>query len=148
MPKVGIIARPKLHVATGAVVVRVPTFFETTYSLFGLDKPRAFTTGFVYGAATYGTNEHSLTGDVAVGLNRGQLTSDAAVMLGGRTRISSELALISENWIGASSDGSIMSLGLRLFDRRASLDAALVLLPDYANRSSVLFPFVAFALNF
>lgn len=132
-PKVGIIARPKLNVAVGALVAGVPDFFE--------DSP----VGLAYGVATYGDEDASLTFGSGFGFSRSS-TSQALFLLGGSTRLSRTIALVSENYV-YSGDGTngLVSAGIRFMGEQIAVDLA----GFTAGGADVpIIPYVAFIYRF
>jgi|GEM_PF-342392 len=107
--------------------------------------------GLLYGAGTYGGEDHALhvaasfpflTGggdDVEVG-------EEPVIMLGGETRVSRRIKLLSENYILPES-GVVSIAGVRIFGERLSADAGLgILLGD--DCSECILPVVNFAYTF
>ena len=104
----------------------------TAFSLYGVETGGAFV-GTVYGAATFGTAEQSVTlgltglygaaADAGVGLAEG-----AAVSLGLARQVSNSVKLISENHLGFGTAGAAGGTltGVRFFGDRLSADLALV----------------------
>ncbi|HEX6597823.1 MAG TPA: hypothetical protein VF034_00775 [Gemmatimonadaceae bacterium] len=132
-PKIGVIARPKLNVAVGALVAGVPDFFE--------DSP----VGLAYGVATYGGEDASVTVGSGFGFSRSS-TSQALIMFGGSARLSRTIALVSENYV-YSGDGTngLVSAGIRFMGEQIAVDLA----GFTASGADVpIIPYVAFIYRF
>ena len=132
-PKVGIIARPKLNVAVGALVAGMPDFFE--------DSP----VGLAYGVATYGGEDASVTFGSGFGFSRSS-TSQALFMLGGSARLSRSIALVSENYLYSDNGSSgLVSAGIRFMGEQIAVDLA----GFAASGADVpIIPYVAFIYRF
>lgn len=140
-PKVGLVDQPNFALAAGALI---------GFAGFdGIDsKDRSF--GVLYGISTFGPEDHHLDIGAGWGYAGGRLSADPAVMIGGATRISRRVALLTENYIAPSvSDDGLVSYGIRFLGKDISVDLA------FANavgpRTTLLFPgvpYVAFAVKF
>ena len=118
-PKVTLVNREKLAVAVGALGFWFP---EATDGA---------SVGIAYAASTFGSPDRALT----VGAGWGYFTDEGTtefsnrpvIMLGGETRTSASVKLISENWLafdGPDVDG-IVSGGVRFIGARLSADLGL-----------------------
>lgn len=112
-PKLSIPVREKLHVGLGVLYLRIPTFDAFD---------RAYGAGVVYGAATYGSADDNVTAGLGYGLFEGEIGSTPILQLGGQTRVSRRVSLISENYIIADSRAGLGGLyGIKINWRRTSL---------------------------
>jgi hypothetical protein len=140
-PKVGLVDRPNFALATGALIGFAG--FEDIDS-----RDRSF--GVLYGISTFGPEDHHLDIGAGWGYSGGKFSSDPAVMIGGSTRISRRVALLTENYFVPSvSDNGLVSYGMRFLGKDISVDLA------FANAvgpgTTLLFPgipYVAFAVKF
>lgn len=118
-PKVTLLNREKLSLAVGAL-----GFWFTDASI-------GESVGIAYTSATYGSRDRALT----LGAGWGYISDAGATdfssrpvfMLGGETRTSSSVKLITENWL-AISDGNVSGLvsgGVRFIGPRLSADLGL-----------------------
>ncbi|MFN2400702.1 MAG: hypothetical protein ABR543_19005 [Gemmatimonadaceae bacterium] len=112
-PKVGIVSKDRINVALGALI-----------GFAGFDDGGSF--GIGYGVATLGSRDHSLTGGVGLGYADADFADDPMFMFGGQTRISRRAALVTENYYVPSSDGPVVSYGVRFFGERMAVDLAFI----------------------
>lgn len=109
-----------------------------------------------YAVGTYGTNNSSLSLGVGISLQRldGDESSGSypMFMLGGETKLSYSVKLISENWIPTEPESvKFFSLGVRFFGKRLAGDFGLVLIID-ENGETIggwpLIPWIGLNYNF
>ncbi|HYJ78206.1 MAG TPA: hypothetical protein VEW03_01285 [Longimicrobiaceae bacterium] len=138
-PKLSVHVAPQLDVAVGASV------------LFGTGAEGS--AGLVYGAATYGVQDHAL--HVMAGLPFFSDDSDddfgdegPLVMIGGETRVSRRIKLLTENYVIPGESGAIVSGGARIFGERLSADAGLAFFLGEECDGQCFFPVVNFAYTF
>lgn len=133
-PKVQVADAPSFRGALGGLTVFLPD--DGNGSLFGI----------VYGVGTAGSADHALTGGIGWGYVEDDFSSRPAVVLGGETRVSSSLKLITENLFVPGESGAILSAGVRFFGERLSADAGLI---GFAgDGGDCCFPMVNFVYNF
>lgn len=115
-PKVTVYEREQLSFAVGGL-----GFFVT-------DQLDEGSVGILYGASTIGGVDRALTvgagwGYIAGGANNSEVSRDPVFMIGGETRISRRVKLITENWLafGSGADG-LVSGGFRFIGDRLSAD--------------------------
>jgi hypothetical protein len=132
-PKVGFRAAPKLDLAAGFLVVRIPD--------------EKGTAGVLYGVATYGPPDASLTAGLGYGFVDSNRADKPFAMLGGEKRLSKRVAFVSENWIFPGIDQPIVSYGLRFFSEQLSVDLALFT-PLGEDAFFPGIPYVDFVFNF
>ncbi|MFT7381390.1 MAG: hypothetical protein ACI9Z3_001274 [Roseivirga sp.] len=82
--------------------------------------------GFMSGLATYGTTEHNLTLGAGYGIAGGGLTSDAVITLNGMTRIARRFSLLTENYILPGNGEAISAFGIRLINKKNTMDFLLL----------------------
>ena len=126
----------------------------TAFSLYGVDTGGAFV-GTVYGAATFGTSESSVTlgltglygGAVEAGVG---LAEGAAVSVGLERQVSNSLKLISENYLGLGEDGAAGGTltGVRFFGDRLSADFALAVTATGSGLHLAPAPYVGLSYRF
>lgn len=107
-PKFTVIARPRTHVAVGAM------------HMLNLDGDSL---GIAYGAFTQGTRDSAVTVGVGYAYERYGNNGAPVVMLGGEHRVHRHLKLVSENYV--FEEGGIASAGVRFMTGRLSADLAL-----------------------
>jgi hypothetical protein len=140
-PKVGLIEEPNFGLAAGALVGFAG--FEGIAT-----KDRSF--GILYGVGSVGSGDNHLDVGAGWGYAGGRVSGDPAIMIGGATRVSRRVSLLTENYFVPSvSDNAIVSYGFRLFGEKLSVDLA------FANavgpNTTFLFPgvpYIAFAFKF
>jgi len=117
------------------------------------------TLGVAYAVATHGTEDRALTAGVGFGFAGGDVESRPAFLLGGETRISPRIKLLTENYLityrafnftGAEERtlaASLLSLGVRFIGERLSADAGVgAFIGDDENFCCL--PLVNFVYNF
>ena len=130
-PKVGIKTSKKIDLALGALVVKLP-----------IDAPSL---GILYGVGTYGSLDNSITVGLGYGYFDNKLTDKPIIVLGGETRTSRSISLVTENWLVPGKETPILSFGLRFFGEKLSTDFALVFpLED----DVIIFPYIDFVYKF
>lgn len=92
----------------------------------------AGTFGLLYGVGTWGDRDNALTAGLGWGYKwgsgGGDLSSAPVLVLGGETRISRRVKLVTENWFytGAVDKGGILSGGFRFIGDRLTSDLGLI----------------------
>lgn len=90
------------------------------------------TVGLLYGVGTWGDRDNAFTAGAGWGYNWGNGNSSVSnapvVVLGGETRVSRRLKLVTENWIftGSGENGGIFSGGFRFIGDRLTADLGLI----------------------
>jgi hypothetical protein len=136
-PKFGLVQRESFHLAAGALIVRVPGW--------GGDDPEGV--GVVYGVATFGQPDASLTVGLGYGFVGGNLADRPMIVLGGEKRLTRGIAFVTENWVFPGVENPIISYGFRFFGERLSVDLGLVnTIGDEANFPGV--PYIDFVVQF
>ena len=134
-PKVGLVATERFNAAVGALV-----------GFTGLDDTEQF--GIVYGVATTGTADHSLTAGAGVGYAGGGFASRPMLMLGGETRVGRRASLVTENYLFTGGDPTgLVSYGVRFFGEKLSVDLAFWNMPGEQLYFPGI-PYVGFAVRF
>jgi hypothetical protein len=102
-----------------------------------------------YAVTTFGTSDHSLTAGVGVG-QAGDSDTEPMLMVGGSTRLSKRIALMTENWFFPSGDFQLLSGGLRFRGGRLTVDLAFLTSPDaFEDLDGVpLIPWLSFSYHF
>lgn len=103
--------------------------------------------GVLYGVGTLGDGENALTFGAGAPFADGDLFS-AIFMLGGETRISRRLKLLSENYFAPDLEGAILTGGVRFIGDRLSADAGLALPTGDCGESPCVLPIVNFVYTF
>jgi hypothetical protein len=150
-PKLTVLERPNLAVAIGGAGIAVFVDNEN------------ITAGLVYGLVTYGTPERSVTAGAGAAFAQGEMATGALITLGGELQLSNSIKLLTENYLipieeidGIGMDTTyrtryepILSVGVRFFGERLSVDLAGITSPDLlAQFDFPLVPWVGFAYNF
>jgi hypothetical protein len=136
-PKLGFNLSPNFDVAVSAMIFRIPE----------IDDVLPKTVGILFTSATIGSQDRSLTAGLGYGFVEDELADKPAVMLGGKTRVSRRMALVTENWIVPGADDPLISYGVRFFGEDMAVDLAFFTILD----SDALFPgipVVSFTWNF
>lgn len=110
--------------------------------------------GIVYGAGTWGSTDRAITAGAGWGYATAEgsssgLTSDPVFMLGGETRVSRRVKLLTENWLyfGGDGSGGIFTGGVRFIGDRLSADLGIGGLAGDGD-GFCCFPLVNFVYNF
>ena len=140
-PKVGLFERPNFALAAGALVGFAG--FE------GIDaKNRSF--GILYGAGSMGSTDNHVDVGAGWGYAGGSISGQPALMIGGATRISRRVSLLTENYyLPAIDKQGVISYGMRFFGEKLSVDLAF--LNDVGPDATFLFPgvpYVSFSVKF
>ena len=113
-PKVSFPVGEKLHVGAGALYLRIPSFNGAV--------ERSYGAGILYGAATYGSADNNVTAGLGYGFFEGEIGTTPILQLGGQTRVSRRVSLISENYIILDSKAGMGGLyGIKVNWHRTSL---------------------------
>jgi hypothetical protein len=90
---------------------------------------------------TLGDENNSVTVGSGFGFVRGSTSSAAVVMVGGSTRVSKSVALVSENYFTNQRDANLLvSGGIRFMSEHIAVDLAAF----GASGSTTVVPYVAF----
>jgi hypothetical protein len=104
--------------------------------------------GILYGVGTYGTADQALTVGLGWGFAEGKVKDKPILLLGGETRVSNSVKLITENWIPPNSHVSLLSFGIRFFGDNLAADLGFIY-PAGSDISGFPFlPWLGFAYNF
>jgi hypothetical protein len=140
LPKIAVARTPLVNLAVGGVIVRAGDIFD-------ISDEGAATFGVLYGAGTWGGPDANLTTGLGFGFAGDRISSQPLVQLGGQLRVSSGVALITENWmIGRRGESAyVLSWsGLRFLHRNATFDAAIA----FALEEGGWLPWVGVTLGF
>ncbi len=119
-PKVGVYQSEKTNVAAG-VFAGIAPFFKDD---FGEDSENTF--GIVYGVATFGDDDGSLSVGTGYGYAGGRMADNPMLMVGFNKRITRRLALVSENWLFPNTDRPLVSYGVRTIGERLAWDFGFI----------------------
>lgn len=134
-PKLRVSSTPKLDVSLGGMLLVVPEDEDGGVS------------GIGYGVGTYGSADNSLSFGLGWGFVQDELADRPVVMLGGETRVSRSIKLLTENVFVPGEAGALLSAGARFFGERLSADAGLVGFAEGGN-FECCFPLVNFVYHF
>ncbi len=90
------------------------------------------TFGLLYGVGTWGNRDNAFTAGLGWGYAWGRdatdLSSAPVIVLGGETRVSRRVKLVTENWFysGEGDGGGVLSGGVRFIGDRLSADLGLI----------------------
>jgi hypothetical protein len=134
-PKLGVVQSDNVNVAVGALVGAV-----------GMGESHGGTGGLGYAVATFGSPDASVTVGGGAGFGN-DVASTPIFMLGGETRLSRRVALVTENYLTSSADNPIVSYGLRFMGEKIAVDLAFInVLGENAIFPGI--PFVDFVFHF
>jgi hypothetical protein len=136
-PKLGVYSSQNFNVSMGGLLGYNGFGGSTTQRQFGL----------LYSVATVGSADLSATGGIGWGYQGSRLSNQPAIMIGGTTRVSRGVALITENYFVSSfGTSALVSYGFRFFGEKLSVDLAFFNASDHMVFPG--FPFVSFSKNF
>ena len=78
-----------------------------------------------YAVGTFGTPDHALTLGLGFGFSGDQFSNQPVAMIGGETRTSRRIKLVTENYFLPGEDGLLFSAGLRFIGDRFSTDLGI-----------------------
>lgn len=139
-PQVGFKAGERLSVSGSVFILRIPQFDEDL-----TDQPKV--AGILFGMATYGTDDASITFGLGDGYVDNDFAKKPAAMIGGEWRFARRLSFVSENWIFPDIDQPIISYGIRFFGENLSADLGLFT-PGGKDAIVPGIPMVGFSWNF
>ncbi len=149
-PRIGYSPSEKLSVAGSFLLLRLPKFDddddeedEDEDDL--IDEPKV--AGILFGTATYGTGDASLTGGLGYGYVDDDFADKPVVLVGGEWRFFRRLSFVTENWIFPEVDNPLISYGFRFFGENLSADIGLFT-PTGDDAIFPGFPLVSFTWNF
>ncbi len=119
-PKVGINTGGDFDFAVSGLILRIPGSDDD--DVIG-DDP--FYIGILFGSATVGSEDKSLTFGLGYGFVEDDFADRPAIILGGEYRLARRLSFVSENWIFPSYDTPLISYGIRFFGESLAVDLAL-----------------------
>lgn len=108
-PKLQLIRTPQANVSVGTI-----HFFWSGTDI-----------GIAYGVGTFGTSDNAVTVGAGFGYAGDDFSSQPVGMIGGETRISRRVKLISENYILPDDTGVVFSGGIRYLGGRFGADVAV-----------------------
>lgn len=124
-PKVGFQVSDRVALAVGGLFAGVPAYGDDLGAI-----------GVGYGIGTFGSRDHSLSVGAGVVRHIGDrwAQTEPIVMLGGKTRLSRSVALVSESWFVLDGDvrweDQPFGLAVRFFNERLSADVGVVLIGE------------------
>ncbi len=143
-PKIGFKINEDWHIAVSALIFRFPDIGD--FDDVDIDDD-PIEIGVLFGTATLGDENKSLTGGLGFGYAEGDIANKPAVLLGGEYRFNRRLAFVSENWVFPEVDEPLLSYGLRFFGESIAVDLAFfTVLGDDAIFPGI--PFIDFVWNF
>ncbi|MEY2898858.1 MAG: hypothetical protein RL138_911 [Bacteroidota bacterium] len=132
-PKIAYDITPKLHAGGGVIMAGFAG--EASASLG-------------YGVFTYGTSETNVTFGAGLGYIDRTFSQAPAIMISGTHRLTSALAILSENYIIPSANTSYFGVqGLRIMSPKNAFDVGLFVSPALIDFIPAL-PFVGYARSF
>jgi len=133
--KLGLMRERKFKFAVGSGFVNIP-FFDDSHIL-----------GVLYGVGTYGSLNESFTFGIGYIFYDSEFANKPIIMVGGETRISKRVSLVSENVLFPGEKYPLISYGVRIFGEKLSVDLVLVnTLGEDALFPGI--PYVDFVANF
>lgn len=137
-PKVGLKATENLNFAAGALLIRIPDFFDDDDSQIS---------GILYGVGTYGVPDKSITAGLGYGFSGGDFAKKPMIMVGGEARLSRRISFVTENWVFPGVDNPIISYGVRFFGEKLSVDLAFI---NTLGEGAIFpgIPYIDFVFNF
>ena len=141
-PKLGIEISDHLDFAVSALIMSIP--FSTT-DISGEDDTDNTTIGTLFGVGTFGSADHSFTLGLGYGFVDDELADKPVVLVGGETRISRKISIVTENWVFPGDADPIISGGIRLMGERMAIDFAYM---RSLSDDAWSIPYLDFVYNF
>ena len=140
-PKIGLVRSPNFNLAAGAFVgfAGWDIFDEGDIGSFGV----------LYGVATFGSPDGSVTLGSGLGYGGGDFADRPLIMLGGEKRVARRASLVTENYVLPGESDVVVSYGVRFFGEKLSVDLAFW--NAFGSTTDPIFPgvpYLAFALKF
>lgn len=147
-PKIGFDVNENFSVATTALIVIVPDWFEDDDGINLEDYvPMPETVGILFFNGTYGNDDHNITGGLGFGYADDEISDNPAIQLGGEYRFSRRASFVTESWLFPEVDDPIITYGVRFFGEKLAVDLALFnILNDDAFFPGL--PYIDFVYNF
>jgi hypothetical protein len=139
-PKLTVSQRERSAISVGALAFALPN--ESDEGTFGI----------VYSAGTWGTRDRAITAGAGWGFEWGgeqsSMSNAPVLVLGGETRVSRRVKLLTENWIFPNGAGgfTLVSGAVRFIGERLSTDFGLM--GAAQSGAGCCFPMVNFVWNF
>ena len=115
-PKIGLIQRDNGALSVGAMMVKLPSFGDSAASSVGI----------LYSVGTLGGQDRSITAGLGYGYVDWDFADKPMLMIGGESRVSRRVALVTENWMMPGVDQPLISYGMRFFGEALSVDFAFI----------------------
>lgn len=154
IPKVGVGAAKNLSVAASALITILPEWADAGEEIDTdgdgwTDETieETVTVGILFGVATYGTDDKSVTFGLGFGYADEEIADKPAVLFGGEYRVARRLSLVSENWVMPGVEPLLISYGVRFFGEGIAVDLAFI---NVASEDFVPIgiPYVGFTWNY
>ena len=111
------------YLAPKVQVVRTPTAQASIGTLVFLFDDEMV--GVAYGVGTFGNTDRAVSAGLGYFYSGDELVNEPAFMLGGETRVSRRIKLISENYVLPDRVGYVLSGGVRIMGDRFSTEVAV-----------------------
>ena len=109
-PKLQILRQPEVQASIGTLAF----FFDDEV------------VGVAYGVATFGDTERALSAGLGFFYSGDEVVNEPAFMLGGETRVSRRIKLITENYVLPDAVGLVLSGGVRVIGDRFNTEVGVV----------------------
>ena len=109
-PKAQILRSPEAQVALGTLAF----FFDDEV------------VGVAYGVGTFGSGDEALSAGLGYFYSGDEVVNEPAFMLGGETRVSRRIKVITENYLLPDAVGLVLSGGIRIIGDRLNTEIAVV----------------------
>ncbi|MBT3499403.1 MAG: hypothetical protein HN463_11110 [Gemmatimonadales bacterium] len=133
-PKVRIVDTEAADISLGTIV-------------FFLDNLDNENIGIAYGVGTFGSRDRALTAGLGLGYSGVDFSSQPVAMIGGETRVSRRVKLMTENYFLPGETGLVFSGGMRIIGERFSTDLGVVGTAGAAGGTCCV-PIVNFSYSF
>lgn len=134
-PKFGWRVGERSHIGAGVLLASIPGDGDD-------DLNRA---GIAYTVGTWGTPDASVTAGFGYGYTDEGLADRPMVVLGGERRLSSRIAVVTENWMFPGLEAPLVSAGVRFLGERMSVDLALA---HVLGEEDAWLPLLSFVFRF
>lgn len=109
-PKIQIVRQPEAQISVGTLAF----FFDDEV------------VGVAYGVATFGNTDKALSAGLGYFYSGDEVLNEPAFMLGGETRVSRRIKLITENYVLPDAVGVVLSGGIRIIGDRFNTEVGVL----------------------
>ncbi len=130
-PKIQILRRPERQVSLGTLAF----FFDDEV------------VGVAYGVGTFGNADNALSAGIGYFYSGDEVLNEPAFMVGGETRVSRRIKLLTENYLLPDAVGVVLSGGVRVIGDRFNTEVGILGIAD-GDEAHCCIPLINFSYSF